>query len=97
MQTFVASRRHKASASTSGRFFANVAVAQSQPLAVNKEADDQRRKYKHVQNAMNAARPLLSSETFPSTFVPSVKVTVPVGVPTELSQSTSAMKVTGCP
>src|SRR6516225_7074066 len=46
---------------------------------------------------VNAARQLLSSETLPSTFVPSVKVTVPVGVPTEPSQRTSAMKVTGSP
>ena len=46
---------------------------------------------------VNAARQLLSSETLPSTFVPSVKVTVPVGVSTEPSQSTSAMKVTGSP
>ena len=50
------------------------------------------------EDVVNAARQLLSSETFPSTFVPSVKLTVPVGVPTELSQrSTFAMKVTGSP
>lgn len=49
------------------------------------------------EDVVNAARRLLSSETLPSTFVPSVKVTVPVGVPPELSQSTAAMKVTGSP
>src|SRR6516165_964735 len=46
---------------------------------------------------VNAARQLLSSETSPSTFVPSVKVTVPVGVLAEPSQSTSAKKITGSP
>jgi hypothetical protein len=49
------------------------------------------------EDVVNAARQLLSSETLPSTFVPSVKVTVPVGVPGESSQSTYAMKVTGSP
>ena len=49
------------------------------------------------EDVVNAARQLLSSETLPSTFVPSVKVTVPVGVPTEPSQRTSAMKVTDSP
>lgn len=46
---------------------------------------------------MTAARELLSSETLPSTVVPSVKLTVPVGVPAELPQNTAAMKVTGSP
>ena len=49
------------------------------------------------EDVVNATRQLLSSETLPSTFVPSVKVTVPVGVPTEFSQSTNAMKVSGSP
>ena len=44
---------------------------------------------------MNVARALLSSATFPSTFVPSVKATVPVGVPP--SPFTVAAKVTGSP
>jgi len=49
------------------------------------------------EDIVNAARALLSSETFPSTFVPSVKATVPVGVRAELSQNTVAIKITGCP
>src|SRR5262252_8942978 len=49
------------------------------------------------EDEVNAARQLLSSETLPSTFVPSVKVTVPVGVLAAPSQSASAMKITGSP
>ena len=52
MQTFVGSRRHKASASISGRFFPSFAiVAKVSPALAVDEADDQRRNGKHAHNA----------------------------------------------
>ena len=45
---------------------------------------------------VNIACPLPFSVPEPSTFVPSLKVTIPVGVPV-VDDFTVAVKVTGCP